>query len=54
MSGGPLRHSIMLERRRQSVGDSPVLATEYEPVGEVFAEMKTPGLGTYLDGVQIG
>lgn len=55
MSSGGLRHTIVLEKKRQAADLSGNgLATVFEPVGEVFAEIKTPGLGTYLDGVQIG
>lgn len=53
MHAGELRHSVMLERRRQFTGAAMTLDSVYEPVTQAFAKIEGVGGAAYQAGVQI-
>lgn len=52
-AAGQLRHSVVLERRRQGSGPGFALDTTYEGVGNAWARIEGVGGAMYQAGVQI-
>lgn len=52
-SAGALRHSVVLEQRRQSAGPTGALVSVYEPVTTAWASIDGVGGAMYLDSIQV-
>lgn len=51
-AAGQLRHSMVLEQRKQGVGAGSALVTTFERVGDVFAAIEGVGATVYQTGMQ--